>query len=127
MSDTDTPTEPYEIPYPMMDDDGEHIWLCGHVEPTLMVLAAVVEQMIDVGATEAMDLLVGGPARRDMAVVSDRPVWAWSYDDQRRRARDLVEAVEHTWMVEHPDDEERMVPCSPTHPGAQPFTHLALV
>ena len=127
MSTTDLATEPHEIPYPLMDEDGEHYWLPGHIDPTLMVLSAVVEQMIDVGPHEAMQLLVGGPISRDMTVVSDRPVWAWSYDDQRRRARELVESVEHVWMVEHPDDADRMIPCGPNHPGAQPFTHLGLV
>ncbi len=107
-----------EIPEALGDEDGERWLVQGHVDAPLIVLAAVVEQMVNVGAAEAAELLVGVPAR-----MCSRP--SPCYRDQRKHADRLMIAVDHVWLRWDPDDEENMLAAEPGEPGAMPFTVFA--
>lgn len=112
------PTRP--IPEAFGSEDGETWWVVGHVDATSMVLAAVFEQMVNVGAQEASDLLIGGAPR-------------YTNDDNRRTLDDidrdvaaLFDAVCHVWLVQDPDDDDAMHSAASGDVGAEAWTRLDL-
>ena len=101
----------------MEDEDGEVGWAPGHINPALMTLSLVVERMQNVGAEEAMSMLIGGESR-----YSDDH--RWTHGDQEEKANTIIASVRHVWLVQDPDNEEMMHDAKEGDPGAEPFTRV---
>lgn len=114
--------EPNPIPRVVGTEDGEHWWAQGHVEPALMVLAAVVSEAAGCGPEEPYELLVGGTERFDLETGDQVRVTYWEHE---AHADLLLGEVSHVWLVEDPDNEEITHEAAEGDEGAQPWTVLA--
>lgn len=112
----------YKVREAYQSETGAFWWVEGHVSPPEMLLAAIVEMLVEAGSDSAMDVLVvcrhipptrPGGAGRAFADMTET----------LNRFNDLMSTVEHVWMKVSPDDEW-MEPASPRDPEALPFTTM---
>lgn len=111
------PPAPESVPMVLSNEDGDTWWAKGHVSAPAMVLGAVLEQTVCLGPEEAAELLTdySGPRTQPLPEV-----------DQRGHADALVGKVRHVWMVQDPDNEERMLEVTRDVDGAEAWTRLTL-
>lgn len=84
------------IPEALATEYGE-FWMEGHVDPALAVLAVVREQMINVGADEAADLLLGHSVRPRAVELFE--VAAGELAPMIEAGRTPLEIAERLWQV----------------------------
>lgn len=97
----------------VLGDEHGNWWAQGHVAPALMVLAVMVEHLVQdfPGELEsAVEFVVGDRhARSDASMM-------------RENAAELVGSVRHQWMR---GAAEQLQLCDPIDDGAEPWTFLA--
>lgn len=101
------------IPEALASEDGERWWAKGHVAPTTMLLATLVETATNYGHEDAGGMLAS-------------PTPGASLADNQAYVAVLADQVRHFWWKRDPDNDERMLDCEPDDEGAEPWTELAL-
>lgn len=102
------------------NEDGDFGWALGHVEPTLMVLSAVAERMVNVGAHEALETLIG----QEVRYTND--LRRWTIDEAMTHATRMLASVEHLWMIPDGENEEIMHRVGEGTPGAEAWTRVSM-
>lgn len=122
------PTPAPSLPKVVEDDLGGRWWAEGHVAPEAMVLAVVLQTVVDVGPTEAIEVLAGEqtiPVTTAEAAMTRATSWAEKERSCREAAAGLLAEVRHQWMI-HDDSAEVLRLCDPTDEGAEPWTTVAI-
>lgn len=103
------------------NEDGDVGWATGHVEPTLMVLSAVAERMVNVDADDALRTLIGRPV-----TYTTDAIRRWTFDEAMEHAARMLASVEHLWMIPDGENEEIMHTVGEGTPGAEAWTKVRI-
>jgi hypothetical protein len=112
-------TETVPIPDVYQDDNGWFYYAAGHHDSALFVLGVVASNIHCCGEEEGWEQTTGLPRTiADTGALRDG-------QEFRDALAEMTRDVQRLWYRPDPHDDDVMLICEPSDPGAEPYTRLA--